>query len=260
MISPMTLTPRWAVSLAYIALLATACNPESRQGPPPAGESREGTPHEDLLSTEVQSAGELHSQGKEELIIRDFFGDRREGFFVDVGCAWPVIYSNTYYLEKQLGWSGIAIDALPEFEPSWKKRRPKSKFFNYLITDHSDSREPFYRSELKGISSIRKPVTGPAGNERAFEEIQVPTITLTDLLEQNGVSKIDFLSIDIEGAELLALAGFDIGRFKPELICIEAKPANREKILEYFAANEYERIDRYLAYDRTNYYFARSPR
>jgi FkbM family methyltransferase len=155
-----------------------------------------------------------------------------------------------------LGWHGIAVDALPEYAERWKRRRPKSKFFNYLVTDHDDAIEPFYRSELPGISSIQKPFKGPGGDDLTFEEIRVPTITLTRLLEQNGVSKIDFLSMDIEGAELLALAGFDIDRFHPELACIESKPANRDGILKYFAVHNYEWLERYFQYDEHNYYFA----
>jgi len=197
----------------------------------------------------------LYSQHKEELIIRDFFHDRREGVFLDVGCATPIRDSNTYYLEKHLGWSGIAVDGLPEYQSSWERRRPKSKFFNYMVTDHAETVEPFYRSELPGISSLTKPEKGPAGKERAFEEIQVPTITLTRLLEENQVSRIDLLSIDIEGAEPLALAGFDIDRFHPELAVIEAKPANRETIVKYFADHGYEQIEKYLEYDPVNYYF-----
>ena len=144
---------------------------------------------------------------------------------------------------------------MPDYEERWKRRRPKSKFFNYLVTDHDDSVEPFYRSELPGISSIRKPLKGPAGVDLTFDEIQVATITLTRLLEQNGVAKIDFLSMDIEGAEPLALAGFDIERFRPELACIEAKPVNQEPILKYFADHGYEWIERYFQYDEHNYYF-----
>ena len=48
-----------------------------------------------------------YSTYDEELIIRDYFRDRRGGFFVDVGCAWPIKASNTYYLEKHLSWTGI---------------------------------------------------------------------------------------------------------------------------------------------------------
>ena len=216
-----------------------------------------------LLSCSQESPKEplrpLYSQSQEELIIRDFFQDRTNGVFLDVGAATPIRNSNTAYLEKHLGWSGIAVDALPEYADSWKRRRPNSRYFNYLVTDHFDTVEPFYRSELPGISSVKKPFKDPAGNERSFEELQVPTNTLTRILEQNEISKIDFLSMDIEGAEPLALRGFDIDRFKPELICIEAKPANREMIRKYFADHGYEQIEKYLEYDMTNYYFARKP-
>ena len=52
--------------------------------------------------------------------------------------------------------------------------------------------------------------------------------------------------MDIEGAEPIALAGFDIERFRPELVGIEVFPQNEEKILEYFGAHGYRRLDEYL--------------
>ena len=188
----------------------------------------------------------LYSQSREELIIRDFFQDRRNGVFLDVGAATPIRNSNTAYLERHLDWSGIALDALPEYAESWKKRRPKSTYLNYLVTDHADSVEPFYRSELPGISAVEKPLVGPAGNPRSFEEIRVPTNTVTGILDEHEISKIDFMSIDIEGHEPAALRGFDIDRFQPELVCIEAKPANREFIRSYFAEHGYEQLEKYL--------------
>jgi FkbM family methyltransferase len=177
--------------------------------------------------------------------------------FLDVGCASPVDNSNTYYLEKHLGWTGLAVDALGEFRAAWQRKRPGSRFFNFLVSDHSDSVEAFYRSELRGTSSAEKEkMKGPGGKDVKFEELRVPTITLTKLLEQQGVARIDFLSMDIEGFEPLALAGFDIERFRPALACVEVKPAVRRKILDYFAAHGYRQLERYLEYDQVNYYFA----
>ncbi len=87
------------------------------------------------------------------------------------------------------------------------------------------------------------------------EPLRVPTITLNDLLARNGVARIDLLSMDIEGAEPKALAGFDILKYKPRLVVIESSPHVQEPILQYFTTHGYERIDDYLPYDAVNWYF-----
>lgn len=196
-----------------------------------------------------------YSQGKEELIIRDFFQDQRDGFFVDVGCALPEHNSTTYYLERHLGWSGIAIDALAEYRPKWRQMRPRSRFFAYLVTDHSGTEDPFYRAKWTEVSSI-EPGRVLAGKEMEMKEIRVPSITLNDLLDQNGVEKIDFLSMDIEKSEPAALRGFDIDRFKPRLVCVEMDESTRDQINAYFAEHDYRRLEEYDEHDTVNAYFA----
>lgn len=90
--------------------------------------------------------------------------------------------------------------------------------------------------------------------------VEVETITLDLLLEKAGLEKIDFLSMDIEEGEPAALRAFDIERFRPELVCIEAGPPKvREAIAPYFEAHGYERIDAYLAHDVANWYFRPRP-
>jgi FkbM family methyltransferase len=241
-------------TIVALAALASAC----RQPAPAPSASPAATPVGVVASASPSSilAGKpLYSQHNEELIVRDFFGDKRDGVFLDVGCASPIQDSNTYYLEKHLGWSGIAVDALPEFAQPWERKRPRSRFFNFYVSDHADTVEPFYRAAHRGTSSVTKPETGPGGKKMASEEIHVPTTTLTKLLDTNGVKRVDFLSMDIEGHEPPALAGFDIDRFQPALACVEAKPANRDKIVAYFTAHGYERLERYAAHDTVNYYF-----
>jgi FkbM family methyltransferase len=219
---------RFAVSLTLVAAVAAI-----------AADARR-----DIVGTEKK----LYSQQKEELVIRDFFQDQKGGSFLDVGCGHPIQASNSYYLEKHLGWTGIGVDALPEMADKWQKRRPRSKFFNFIVTDHADTLDPFYRTESWDISSVQKPETGPAQRKIASEKILVRTTTLTRLLEHSGVARIDFLSMDIEG--------HDIARFQPKLACIEAKPSNRAWLADYFMKHGYEQLERYLKYDVTNYYYA----
>jgi len=213
-----------------------------------AGCSPEET-RRDIVGTETK----LYSQGNEELIIRDFFQDKRDGFFVDVGCAWPMRNSTTYYLEKHLQWSGIAIDALDHYGPGWARERPRSKFVSYAVTDHSGDTVTFYRHAWTGVSSLLKEQAAKFGGEERLTPIEVQTITLTDLLDAHGVKSIDHLTMDIEGAEAAALAGFDIDRFQPKLVCIEGG----RRYLEYFADHGYEHIEEYFPYDTVNWYFRR---
>ncbi len=64
--------------------------------------------------------------------------------------------------------------------------------------------------------------------------------------------------MDIELGEPAALAGFDMDRFKPQLVCIEALDEGTEvkdQIIAYLTVHGYERLDKYLEYDGDNWYF-----
>jgi FkbM family methyltransferase len=200
----------------------------------------------------------IYSLAAEEVLIRHFFQDRQGGFFLDVGCAWPIKASNTYYLEKHLGWSGIGVDALADYAETWAQNRPQSKFFSYLVTDRSSAGERFFKSPGLGLSSTSREVASGKwfGPEMETTEIVVPAITLDDLLDREGIEKVDLVSMDIEGHEPKALAGFDIDRFQPDLLVMEGhSPA----VTRYMRQHGYEQIASYVKFDRLNRYFRRKP-
>jgi FkbM family methyltransferase len=230
------------LAAAFPLLLLAACG---------GGESQ--TDFDDLLA----NGKALYAEGRSELVIRHFFRDRENGFYVDIGAFEPKKLSTTYYLEGHLGWTGIAVDAIAELADAWERERPQSKFFAYAVTDKSGETITFY--EYGGISSTDK------GNIETWEKkakrdlkerkIVVPTITIDDLLEREGVEKIDFLSMDINGTEPTALRGFDIEKYRPDLVHIEVHEENRLVIRKWFEDRGYERVDEYLPYEIINWYF-----
>ncbi|MFP6580976.1 MAG: FkbM family methyltransferase [Candidatus Hydrogenedentota bacterium] len=207
------------------------------------------------LSPLLKDAEPFWSQGFEEIIIRDFFQDKRNGVYVDLGCAWPDTGSTSFYLDSKLDWDGIAIDALPEYGELWAKKRPESTFVSYAVSDTSGEKVTFYRNDWTGVSSLIKKQSAKRGGEEKLMEIEVETITLDDLLPMHGITKIDHLTIDIEGAEMGALRGFDIERFLPELVCVETLKI--EEVRAYFNAHGYELIEKYRKADKINIYFSR---
>ena len=86
------------------------------------------------------------------------------------------------------------------------------------------------------------------------------TISLDDLLARAGVTHVDLLSLDIEGAEPAALAGFSISRYHPDLACVEIHSAEHGRAInEYFTLRGYREITAYRSMDPINRYFAPGP-
>ena len=199
-----------------------------------------------------------NSEHGEEWIVRDFFQDKRGGFFVDVGANDYKLSSNTYYLDVELGWSGIAIEPQRQFAAGYAEHRPRTKFRPFFVSDESNKEAKMYVSDATPlVTSASKDFTATFGN--VGKELSAPTITLNDLLAADEVTRIDFMNIDIELWEPKALAGFDIDRFKPSFVCIEAHPQVRQQILDYFAAHRYSVVGKYLRADAANLYFVPPP-
>jgi FkbM family methyltransferase len=188
-------------------------------------------------------------------VIRDFFQDRRDGFFVDIGAHHYSQWSKTYFLESSLGWRGLAVEPQRVFEADYARYRPRTKFLPYFVSNVSNETAKMYvldnnRSVASGNKSF---VEGFGANPR---EDTAVTITLNDLFAAEGVQHIDFLNIDIELWEPKALAGLDLNRYRPTLVCIEALPQVRQFILDHFAKHGYTVLGQYLRADTENLYFA----
>jgi FkbM family methyltransferase len=197
---------------------------------------------------------ERFSAGPEEWIIRDYFGDRRGGVFLDVGAGHYRDDSNTYYLESVLGWSGLAVDAVESWADGYREHRRRTRFRAFFVSDRSGAEASIFVNPLdRRLSSGTREL--PASRGLAFER-RVKTTTLDHLLAAEGLTTVDFMSMDIELSEPAALAGLDLARVRPSLICIEAHYDVRQAILDYFASRGYRLLARYLRADRANLYFA----
>lgn len=112
------------------------------------------------------------------------------GFYVDVGCAHPLRYSNTAWLRAR-GWTGLAIDGTPEYAPEWAGAKGAT-FINAIV-----SNEPRVRFLNEPTNALVSRIH-VEGEERAA----VPLSLLT------GNRYVHFLSIDIEGHEAPVMEQF----------------------------------------------------
>jgi len=239
---------RWAGVGAFLLLVSAGLACQRASAP-----RRELPTKIDLANLQREFGPPLYSQDDEETLIRAFFADRRGGLFLDVGAGDPVRHSTTYFLERHLGWSGIAVDALAEYATDYAQKRPRTRFFAYFVGDKSRASRDFFVSEDRNFSSA----TGADPRGGTYQKRKVPTIALDDLLARQQVNHIDFLSMDIEGSEPVALAGLDLVRYRPELACIEiGSPEIGRAVAERFALAGCREVSSYRAIDAINRYYS----
>ena len=54
-----------------------------------------------------------YSQHQEDLFINNYFKNKKNGIYLDVGAYHPLDGNNTYLLYKKKNWHGINIDVNP---------------------------------------------------------------------------------------------------------------------------------------------------
>ena len=180
----------------------------------------------------------------EDIFIVEYFRKKNNGFYIDVGCYHPIHRNNTYLLHKK-GWSGINIDIHQFSIDLFNYLRPDDVNLNCAISNKNEVTEMFYQKELSQISTIEKQQAKIAfqGN---IKKSKIQSLTLDALLEKINFTdkKLDLLDIDVEGADLKVLKGFNFEKFKPELICVEIheKDIKNSEIYKYLSNFSYELV------------------
>ena len=162
-----------------------------------------------------------YSYGGVDSLVNNIFKNNDKGFYVDVGCGHPVKNNNTYLLNKK-GWYGINIDLDNENINLFDIYRPSDQNISTAISDKVGEEDLFFYHNKSAINTINKK-TADYQNAKVSSIKKIKTNTLNNVLNNSKYNslKIDFLSIDIEGSEFLALKNFDFNKYNPKIIVVE---------------------------------------
>jgi len=178
----------------------------------------------------------------EDIAVLNYFKDKKKGLYIDVGCYHPIHRNNTYLLHKQ-DWKGINIDTSQFSIELFNYMRPNDLNYECAVSNKNEFVKLFYQKELSQLSTTE---SDQAKNvfQGNIKEKEIKAFTLDEILERGKYknSKIDFLDIDVEGADFKVLEGLSFDKFKPELVCVEIheKEIKKSTIYNFLIDKNYE--------------------
>ena len=185
-----------------------------------------------------------YSQFKEDIFINNFFKNKSNGFYVDIGCYHTVKYSNTALIYNR-GWSGINIDLNQTSIDLFNIARKRDKNICAAVSNNNDSAEFYFDHMLSPVNTLSKEFSDMSYkniSKKKYSKKRTQKYTF-DKIVQNyklKIPSIDFLNIDVEAHDYEVIEGFNLTKYKPKLICIElydAKLKINEKYFTDFLSN-----------------------
>ena len=163
-----------------------------------------------------------------DLIITKLLNSKNKGIYIDVGCHHPFLNNHSYLLYKS-GWEGINIDIDYNSIDMFNFFRKSDVNIQTAVTDHKGEVDLFFYHNRAAKNTISKEF----GSD-AKEQKKINSDTLNNIIENSKFknSKIDFVSIDVEGNEMNVLNGFDLKKYKPKLILLEFILPNKKEFYE----------------------------
>lgn len=167
-----------------------------------------------------------YAQNQEDVLLERCFRNQAEGFYIDVGAWDPVVDSVTQWFYLR-GWRGINVEPSLQYFEKLREQRPRDVNLRCAVSDHEGTEylRLVHESGLSTICELDSQYSEDLeAGEFSTEVVEVPATTLASICAEHvpdGV-EIEFLKIDVEGAESTVLKGADWERFRPRVLVIEA--------------------------------------
>jgi FkbM family methyltransferase len=164
-----------------------------------------------------------YAQRFEDMHLLRVFGGQASGFYIDVGAGHPV-YDNVSFAFYLRGWRGITVEPNPWLAQLSEAVRPRDIRTQSLLGENPGETTYYLVEDFHGLSTTIESHARKAESEfgKHSQAMTVPVGTMRALCERHAPRTIDFLKIDVEGAEREVLAGNDWQRFRPKVVLAEA--------------------------------------
>ena len=180
--------------------------------------------------------GRWHAKGGQDQLIFALLGGKKAGFFVDLAANHPVFVSNTRTLERDYGWKGLCIEANPRYWALLRSSRD-CKVVGAAVADKA--RTVTFVDQRKGgfggIADVNTHARVARKTGLVLSEFQTQTLPFDRLLLDMGAPPtIDYISLDVEGAETLVMSSFPFNTRTIAVLTVEEPKAQlAQKLVEH---------------------------
>lgn len=188
------------------------------------------------------------SQAGQDTIVDRHFKFKTGGTFVDVGAYDGITGSNSFFLERHRGWTGVLVEPVAEHRERAQALRT-SPVLEYAVSTKKGTAEFIAvtkgYTQMSGLAdtydeSMLKRVR--ADKRHAEKTIKVPTRSLSAILKEADILNPDFVSLDIEGGELTVLEKFPFAKHDVTVWAIENNMGN-SALPELMRKNGYNLVE-----------------
>jgi FkbM family methyltransferase len=186
--------------------------------------------------------------GQDAWLEANLFKGRRGGTFVEIGGHDGVTGSNCLWFELMRGWTGLLAEPAPTLHAQAEQVR-RCPCLRVAIAAAEGEAE--FLDVRAGLTQMGGLVASYDAQTRATVEadprhrgavIKVPIRPLEAVLDERGLTRIDYVSLDIEGGEMAALAVFPFKKYQIVAWTIENNGGGTE-LPSLMQANGYRRVE-----------------
>jgi FkbM family methyltransferase len=150
------------------------------------------------------------------------FAGKEHGIYIDIGGGHPIAGSVSFWFYER-GWQGLVVEPQEKLALLHRRLRPRDTFVQAVV-GHDAAEVEFYEIDrLHGLSTtVKRYAEAAAAHQASYRALRVPSLSLAELCARHAPSGIDFLKIDVEGAEYDVIRGGDWQRYRPAVVVVEA--------------------------------------
>jgi len=194
----------------------------------------------------------FYSQDKQDFVLeQNVFKGYKNGFFVDVGAHDGESYNNTLYFEKTNNWTGINIEPIKQIYDKLVANRPNNINLNCAVCN-TDGETDFYLNTghtemISGLVDnfdprhLQRLIRENNEHGSITEIVKVKTKRLETIFDENNITHINYLSIDVEGAEFDVIKSINFEKVFIDVIGFENNFQDSSiPIIEFLATHNFK--------------------